>query len=93
MIAFGVVTLLRPYLGRWWRVVVLAAAVLDSVARVYLGAHAPLDVVGGAALGVVLGAVLCLVVGVPAGQTCSTAAPPKRPSARSARARGASSIE
>jgi undecaprenyl-diphosphatase len=36
------------------------------VARVYLGAHAPLDVVGGAALGVAIGAALNLLVGVPA---------------------------
>ncbi|WP_158548842.1 phosphatase PAP2 family protein [Blastococcus sp. TF02A-26] len=93
VVAFGVVVLLWPYLRGRWRAAVLALAVLNSVARVYLGAHAPLDVVGGAAVGVCLGAVLCLAVGVPARQACSTAAPPKRPAARSARARGASSIE
>lgn len=91
VIAFGVVTLLWPYLRGRWRAVVLALAVLNSLARVYLGAHAPLDVVGGAALGVFLGAVLCLLVGVPVRQVWSTAAPPKRPAARSAKARGASS--
>ena len=44
-----------PYLPRRWRVVpaVLAAAV--AVGRVYVGAHNPLDVVCGAALGVVIG--------------------------------------
>ncbi len=82
VIAFGVVVLLWPYLRPRWRAVVLALALLNSLARVYLGAHAPLDVVGGAALGVVLGAVLCLLVGVPAGQACSTAAPPNRPASR-----------
>ncbi|MGY1739614.1 MULTISPECIES: phosphatase PAP2 family protein [unclassified Blastococcus] len=92
VIAFGVVVLLWPHLQARWRAVVLGLAVLNSLARVYLGAHAPLDVVAGAALGVALGAVLCLVVGVPAAQARSTAAPPKRPAARSARARGASSI-
>jgi undecaprenyl-diphosphatase len=65
IIAFGVAILLLPYLRRRWQVLVLALALLNSVARVYLGAHAPLDVLGGAAAGVTLAALLCLVVGVP----------------------------
>ncbi|UOY02399.1 phosphatase PAP2 family protein [Blastococcus sp. PRF04-17] len=63
MIAFGVLTLLWPYLPRRWRAVVLACAVLNSVARVYLGAHAPLDVVAGALAGVAVGALLTAAVG------------------------------
>ncbi|MGY1753378.1 phosphatase PAP2 family protein [Blastococcus sp. SYSU D01042] len=93
LIAFGIAVLLWPYLRHRWRLVVLALALLNSLARVYLGAHAPLDVVGGAALGVLLGAMLCLLAGVPAAQVCSTAAPPNRPAARSVRASGASSSE
>lgn len=65
VVAFGVVVLLAPYLRRRWQAVVLALAVLNGVARVYLGGHAPLDVVGGAAAGVTIGALLQLVVGVP----------------------------
>ena len=65
VIAFGIATLLTPYLGRWGRVTVWALATLNGVARVYLGAHNPLDVVCGAGVGVVLGAVLAYVVGVP----------------------------
>jgi membrane-associated phospholipid phosphatase len=65
IIAFGVAVLLLPYLRRRWQVLVLILAVLNSVARVYLGAHSPLDVLGGAAAGVTLAALLCLVVGVP----------------------------
>lgn len=65
IIAFGLLVLLAPYLRRRWQVLVLALALLNSVARVYLGAHAPLDVLGGAAAGVLVGAVLNLVVGVP----------------------------
>ena len=65
VIAFGIVVLLAPYLRRRWQVAVLALALLNSVARVYLGGHAPLDILGGAAAGVLVGAVLNLAVGVP----------------------------
>jgi len=66
----GVVALLLtvavPYLGRRvrWVVGILAAAV--CLARLYVGAHLPLDVVGGAALGVAVGAGMRLVFGRPA---------------------------
>lgn len=65
IIAFGIVALLLPYLRRRWQVLVVVLAVLNSVARVYLGGHAPLDVVGGAAAGLLVGALLNLAVGVP----------------------------
>ncbi|MGY1753506.1 phosphatase PAP2 family protein [Blastococcus sp. SYSU D01042] len=65
VVAFGVAVLLLPYLTRRWQVVVVLLAVLNSVARVYLGAHAPLDVLGGAAAGVAVAAALNLVLGVP----------------------------
>jgi undecaprenyl-diphosphatase len=65
VIVFGILVLLAPYLRRRWQVLVLLLAVLNSVARVYLGGHAPLDMLGGAAAGVLIGAVLNVVVGVP----------------------------
>lgn len=54
-----------PYLPRRWRYVpwLLVAAV--SFARIYVGAHFPIDVIGGWALGALLGAVVNLVLGVP----------------------------
>jgi membrane-associated phospholipid phosphatase len=39
-------------------------ATLNAVARVYLGAHSPLDVLGGAAVGLAIAAVLDLVLDV-----------------------------
>ncbi|MGY1808301.1 phosphatase PAP2 family protein [Blastococcus sp. SYSU D00669] len=84
VIAFGVVVVLLPYLRRRWQLVVLLLAVLNSVARVYLGAHAPLDVLGGAAAGVAVGALLNLVVGVPtpAPRSAGAAGRPARRPAR-----------
>lgn len=65
IIAVGIATLLWPYLGRTGRVVAVLVAVAVGVARIYLGAHNPLDVVAGAGLGLLLGGLLTLLVGVP----------------------------
>ena len=58
-------TLLWPYLPGRWRWLPVAVALANAVARIYLGAHNPLDVVGGAGIGVALGALLTMVVGSP----------------------------
>jgi undecaprenyl-diphosphatase len=65
MIAVGMAVLLWPYLGRTGRVVAVLLAVAVGVARIYLGAHNPLDVVAGAGLGLLLGGLLTLLVGIP----------------------------
>jgi undecaprenyl-diphosphatase len=57
-----VVTLLFCYLNRAGRIAVIAIALLNGIARVYLGAHNPLDIVGGLAVGVIVGSLLLLVV-------------------------------
>jgi undecaprenyl-diphosphatase len=62
IIAWAVVVLLLPYLRGWWRAIPIAVALANSVARVYLGAHNPLDVVGGAAIGIALGALINLAI-------------------------------
>jgi membrane-associated phospholipid phosphatase len=63
--AFAIATAALPYLPRWGRAVVLALAVVVCFGRVYVGAHLPLDVVGGAALGIVCGSLVHVLLGSP----------------------------
>ncbi len=56
---------LTPYLGGRWRVVPWVVAGLVLLTRVYVGAHNPLDVVCGAALGMAVAGCLNLILGVP----------------------------
>jgi membrane-associated phospholipid phosphatase len=65
IIAFGIAWLVAPYLPRRWQVVVFALCALVAFARVYLGAHNPLDVTAGAAAGIAIGSLLNLAFGVP----------------------------
>lgn len=64
-VAFALATALAPWLGPRWRFVGYAAATLVAIARLVVGAHLPLDVVGGAAIGVASGLGARLVVGEP----------------------------
>jgi len=61
IIAWGVATLLWPVLPGRWRWLPVVIAMLNAIARVYLGAHNPLDVIGGGAIGVAIGASLVLI--------------------------------
>jgi membrane-associated phospholipid phosphatase len=54
-VAFAAATLVAGSLRGRWRVVPYVLAALVGVSRLYFGAHLPLDVVGGAALGVGVG--------------------------------------
>ena len=62
IITWGVAALLWPVLPGRWRWLPVVIAVLNAIARVYLGAHNVLDVVGGGAIGVAIGAALVLIV-------------------------------
>jgi membrane-associated phospholipid phosphatase len=62
-VAVALATVAAPYLGRRARRWVWAAAVSVCVFRVYVGAHLPLDVVGGAGLGLAVGGAVRLLLG------------------------------
>jgi undecaprenyl-diphosphatase len=64
-VASVVTALLLPHVGRRWSRALVGLAVLTALSRVYVGAHLPLDVVGGAALGVAVAAGVHLVLGRP----------------------------
>jgi undecaprenyl-diphosphatase len=51
-----------PWLGRTGRILAVILVVVVGTARIYVGAHLPVDVIGGAALGVAIAAVVRFVV-------------------------------
>jgi undecaprenyl-diphosphatase len=58
-------TVAWPWLGRRGRIVVCSLVVVVCLTRVYVGAHLPLDVVGGAGLGLAVGGLVRLLLGHP----------------------------
>jgi undecaprenyl-diphosphatase len=62
----AIACLVVPYLRGRWKLVPWAVVGVVLVTRVYVGAHNPLDVICGAALGLAIGGCLNLVFGVPA---------------------------
>jgi membrane-associated phospholipid phosphatase len=71
-IAFTMAALTAPNVPARWRPLIWASATTVAWSRVYVGAHLPLDVVGGAALGLALGSATALAEatsrpGAPAG--------------------------
>jgi undecaprenyl-diphosphatase len=67
-VAVALATVASPYLGRRGRRVAWTLAIAVCVARVYVGAHLPLDVIGGAALGWAAGGLTHLILGAPDGR-------------------------
>jgi undecaprenyl-diphosphatase len=53
--SFAIASALVPWLPPRWRWVPLALAVAISLGRLYVGVHLPLDVIGGAGLGIACG--------------------------------------
>ncbi|MGX5654778.1 phosphatase PAP2 family protein, partial [Geodermatophilus nigrescens] len=65
-VAAALATAAAPYLTRRGRRIAWALAWSVALARVYVGAHLPLDVVGGVVLGWAIGSLVHWVSGVPA---------------------------
>jgi undecaprenyl-diphosphatase len=61
-VAFAIATALFPVLSRWGRVVAYAVAAVVGFSRIVYGVHFPLDVLGGACLGIVCGCAVDLVL-------------------------------
>ena len=58
VLATALAAIISPYLRGWWKLVPWVLAALNGFARIYVGAHNPLDVVGGSALGLAIGCTL-----------------------------------
>jgi undecaprenyl-diphosphatase len=65
-IATALATALWPYLSARGRIASLVLIATVGVGRIYAGAHLPLDVVGGVAIGALAGIVANTIVGLPA---------------------------
>ncbi len=64
-VAAAIVTAAGPYLPRPWRRALWVLPWVVGFTRVYMGAHLPLDIVGGAALGWAIGSAIHLLLGAP----------------------------
>lgn len=63
-VAVTIAVVLSPYVPRWLRWSLYGLAAVVAFTRVYMGAHMPLDVVGGAAYGLIVGSAVNLVSGI-----------------------------
>jgi undecaprenyl-diphosphatase len=54
-----------PHLPARWRLPPAALFVLVPISRLYVGAHLPLDAIGGSALGLAVGSMINLAIGAP----------------------------
>jgi putative heme transporter len=70
-VAGALTVVVTPYLPGRWKVVPVALLVAVFVGRMYVAAHLPLDLVGGAALGLAAGGLANLLVGAPAPRSVS----------------------
>jgi undecaprenyl-diphosphatase len=64
VVAVTLAVVLSPYMPRWLRWALYALAGIVCFSRLYMGAHLPLDVVGGAAFGVLIGSAVNLLSGL-----------------------------
>jgi membrane-associated phospholipid phosphatase len=64
-VAWAITIIVLAYLARPWRIAAIVMAVVVPLVRMYVAAHLPLDLIGGAALGVTIASAANLLLGVP----------------------------
>jgi undecaprenyl-diphosphatase len=74
-VAAALIVVASAYLATRWIVLACILGGIVVVGRMYVGAHLPLDLVGGFALGVVAGASANLLLGVPTDRSRGTTLP------------------
>jgi undecaprenyl-diphosphatase len=65
-VAWAITFILVAYVGRPWQIAAIVLAIVVPIVRMYVAAHLPLDLIGGAALGVTAASAVNLLFGVPA---------------------------
>ena len=65
-VAWAITIILLAYVGRPWQIAAIALAIVVPIVRMYVAGHLPLDLIGGAALGVTVASAVNLLIGVPA---------------------------
>ena len=64
-VAWAITIIVLAYMGRPWQIAAIVLAIVVPFVRMYVGAHLPLDLIGGAALGVTVASAVNLLLGVP----------------------------
>jgi membrane-associated phospholipid phosphatase len=64
-VAWAITIILLAYVGRPWQIAAIVLAIVVPISRMYVAAHLPLDLIGGAALGITVASAVNLVIGVP----------------------------
>jgi membrane-associated phospholipid phosphatase len=61
-VAWAITIVVLAYLGRPWRIAAIVLAIVVPLYRMYVAAHLPLDLIGGAALGVTVASLVNLLI-------------------------------
>jgi membrane-associated phospholipid phosphatase len=64
-VAWAITIIVVAYMGRPWQIAAIILAIVVPISRMYVAAHLPLDLIGGAALGVTVASAVNLLIGVP----------------------------